>query len=631
MRLPLAASPLTARKGASAHTALRVLALLIATVATAYPQTNASIAPINPAFTAYLRARALGQWPMVTAEGRGLGAIPSPVGPISVRQELAPPMFHRAGLPSSYDLRTVTGKLPPVRNQGSAPTCWAFAAYGSLESCLRPAEVWDFSENNMKNTHGFDWAHNYGGNRDMAVAYIARWGGPIDEADDPYNPSSGSSPPGLTPEKHVQDILYLPTRPSGAPDATVDGIIKQAVMDFGAVYTTMYWADADYNSATYAYYHAGGATLNHGVAIVGWDDAFPRSSFKTTPAGDGAFIVRNSWGSGWGQGGYFYLSYYDTRVARDENTVLCSAESPTNYGKVYQYDPLGRIAMTGAGGGETGWEANVFTATYTGEELRAVSTHAAVANTSYELRIYVNPSPEPAGGDPVLTQTGTFTYGGYHTVVLASPVTLQEGDKFSVVFKLTTPGWNYPLPLEYAVPGYSSAATASAGQSYRSANGTSWLDYTLIVPTANFCIKAFTSPGGGPADTVTITDGPSGTPNPVASGGQVQCSVTAQDSLGHALSYQWTARDSQGNAAGSFDDGTAQNPKWTAPANTTDAAVGYTISVTVTCSGGKSATGSYTQTVNPVADAVTITQGPSGSPNPHGFGWAGAVQRHGPG
>ena len=117
-------------------------------------------------------------------------------------------------------------------------------------------------------------------------------------------------------------------------------------------------------------------------------------------------------------------------------------------------------------------------------------------------------------------------------------------------------------------------------------------------------------------DAVTITEGPSGDPNPVASQGQVQCSVAAADSRDHALTYQWTAKDDGGADAGSFDDATKANPLWTAPENKTDAAVTYTLAVVVTCAKGESAEASFDQQVEPVADVVTITEGPSGDPNP---------------
>jgi len=112
------------------------------------------------------------------------------------------------------------------------------------------------------------------------------------------------------------------------------------------------------------------------------------------------------------------------------------------------------------------------------------------------------------------------------------------------------------------------------------------------------------------SDEVTLISGPSGTPNPVDSEGTVNLSVTAQDSLGHGLTYQWTA------TAGSFDNATAQNPVWHAPVNTTGSTQNYTISILVSCSGGETASGSYSQSVLSVPDEVTLISGPSGTPNP---------------
>ncbi|MGC9318337.1 MAG: FlgD immunoglobulin-like domain containing protein [Armatimonadota bacterium] len=118
------------------------------------------------------------------------------------------------------------------------------------------------------------------------------------------------------------------------------------------------------------------------------------------------------------------------------------------------------------------------------------------------------------------------------------------------------------------------------------------------------------------AHAVGIIEGPSGEPNPAPSGADVRCSVTAVDTWGHALLYQWTAHDSEGDPAGSFDDPTAEDPTWTAPANRTDGVMQYTIAVSVTCSedGALSASASCTQQVAPVAHEVTITRGPSATP-----------------
>ena len=56
---------------------------------------------------------------------------------------------------------------------------------------------------------------------------------------------------------------------------------------------------------------------NHEVAIVGWDDNYSRTNFRNYASiGDGAWIVKNSWGSNWADNGYFYVSYYDVNFLR---------------------------------------------------------------------------------------------------------------------------------------------------------------------------------------------------------------------------------------------------------------------------------------------------------------------------
>jgi C1A family cysteine protease len=94
-----------------------------------------------------------------------------------------------------------------------------FGSFGSLESNLLPYETWDFSENHVKNIlsnlypEGFDRDYDSsGGEPIMVLAYLARWSGPVNESDDPYNPSSGISPERLTPVKHVQECVFLPAR-----------------------------------------------------------------------------------------------------------------------------------------------------------------------------------------------------------------------------------------------------------------------------------------------------------------------------------------------------------------------------------------------------------------------------------
>lgn len=428
----------------------------------------------NPEFRAYLEAVQTGRpWPIVTPDGRYLGHLPIPVD-----------MSHTAGLriaalglalPESYDLRAL-GRVTPVKDQGQCGSCWAFASYGSLESWLLGAGsgTWDLSENNLKECHGFVWGPCSGGNHFISSAYLARRSGPISETDDPYYPYATGCTSGLTVRRYLETVLMPPDR-SGPLD---NDTLKQTVMEYGAVYTSMYYNSNYYNPATYTYYYSGTAASNHAVAIVGWDDN------KVVPGapGNGAWIVKNSWGTGWGESGYFYISYYDSKVGKD-NAVFVDALDPDDT-SLYQYDPLGWVTSWGYEGSQTAWGANVFSANADGE-LTAVSTYAATVNTAYEIYI-----KDALNGTVLGSESGTFTYPGYHTVEIDPPVSLVKGNTFVAVVKYTTPGYNYPVPAECRVIGYSNNATANPGESYISSDGFSWEDITDYDPTCNFNIKA---------------------------------------------------------------------------------------------------------------------------------------------
>ena len=105
-------------------------------------------------------------------------------------------------IPAYYDLRN-EGRVTPMRDQGPNGSCWAFASYGSAESVLLPRENTDFSEKNLRNTHGYDWGPKDGGTFQVSAAYLSRWSGPIAERDEPYHPYDFYSPSCLRPVKEL--------------------------------------------------------------------------------------------------------------------------------------------------------------------------------------------------------------------------------------------------------------------------------------------------------------------------------------------------------------------------------------------------------------------------------------------
>ena len=442
-------------------------------------------APLNPAFLEF-QARAADLLARRNVESaHPLGWRPGPVDLSHLRIPTRTPKALPKAFDASFDLRT-QGKLTAIKNQNPYGTCWAHATCTSLESALLTGETNDFSENNMVNLHGFDWGFDDGGNANVSMAYLTRWDGPVNESDDPY-PDEGGSTGSETVRKHVQQVYLIPPKTS----ATGNDAIKQALLDYGALYVNYYHDDTYYNSTYKSYYYSGASNGNHAVAIVGWNDNFSASQFNSAPAGNGAYVVRNSWGTGWGDSGYFYVSYYDSVFAWNEVCAFHNAEATSNYKRVYQYDPLGWVSGIGSGSDTTFLGANLFTAE-ADESLSAVGFYAASTGTAYQIYVYKGiTAGSPRSGTLAVSNSGTRLAPGYCTIDLSAPVALTNGQRFSVVLKLTTPGNNYPLPIEYAYEGYSSAAAASSGQSYYSSAGSSWTDLTSWDSTANFRIKGY--------------------------------------------------------------------------------------------------------------------------------------------
>jgi C1A family cysteine protease len=457
---------------------------------------KARLAKRNPIFEQQRNKTSPTSSKMVLAGQYQPGFIPHPLNLSHLKGQKILTETKLLRLSSSYDLRK-EGRLSPVKDQGPAGTCWAFATYGSLESCLLPEQEFDFSENNMKNLlsencpSGYDRGPRDGGNQFMSMAYLTRWDGPVLEKEDPYDPFDDGPCTQFSPQKHIQNVIFIPDR----KDASDNQNIKQAISKYGAVFSGMYYEDQYYNPDKSSYYFPSYSFSNHAVCLVGWDDNYKRKNFNSEPPKNGAFIARNSWGTSWGDDGYFYISYYDTGIGSD-NAVYYNAESPTKYNIIYQYDPLGWIASVGYRS-SSAWFANIFTASSKQQELLAVGWYVGGVSATYQVLVYIDPAANnPRNGKIAKNISGTITNPGYFTRSFTKPVALKAGQKFSIVVKLTTPGYNFPIPLEMPVDGYSSKAVANKGQSFMSKSGTNWEDITNSWENSSACLKAYASSNG---------------------------------------------------------------------------------------------------------------------------------------
>ena len=417
-------------------------------------------------------------------------------GAASAGASTATPPWETAGpYPAAFDLRA-EDRVTGVRSQDSYSTCWIMAAMGSLESVVLRKEglPFDFSENNLANHMSSRLDYEGMAPSELALAYYARWEGPVWESADPY-PRPGKSPPYLRAVRHVQEALFLPARQGPLDNAAV----KWAIMAYGGVDAAVDFRVQDefesWNASTSAYFNATRSRPNHHILCVGWDDAYPAANFRagSRPPGDGAFLIKNSWGTDWGgrMNGYCWISYHDATFG-DALAVFSGVERAGNFDAVYQYDALGRSRWIAAGGEERAWFANRFTAAGSGR-VAAVSFYTPVPGTAYEVRVARSLRGVAAAADAA---TGTLAVAGYHTIRLARPAQVVAGDPFVAAVRVTTPGWPEPVPVE--APSSLISPRARAGQSYVSADGSSWTDLTgrAGLARANVCLKAFVDASG---------------------------------------------------------------------------------------------------------------------------------------
>lgn len=388
-------------------------------------------------------------------------------------------------IPAQYDMREID-RVSPVRDQGIYGTCWAFASLGALETTVLPAQKNIFSVDHMSLNNSFNLALNQGGEFTMAIAYLASWQGPVFEEDDPYG--DGVSDDTLKARKHLEEAQII-----GEKD--YEGI-KEAVYKYGGVQTSIYTqlVNADswsyyYNRDRAAYYYNANATPNHDIVIVGWNDNYPKECFTIEPEGDGAFICKNSWGTEFGENGFFYVSYYDTNIGTS-NVVYTKLGEAENFDHIYQADLLGWTGQLGYNK-ENAYFANVFKAG-TNEELQAVAFYATGKDTSYE--VYVVPEFQEAKdlNNRQMVASGKFGNAGYYTVNFDEAIPLEDGKEYAVVVSIKTPGSIHPVAIEYNSDYRTATFDITDGKGFISLYGEIW-NSAEESQNCNICLKAFTN------------------------------------------------------------------------------------------------------------------------------------------
>jgi len=365
-------------------------------------------------------------------------------------------------LPARYDLRE-EGYITSAKSQIGG-TCWAYGSIGAIESNMIRKGMADTSLD-LSEAHliwfgrgkggpedpsnplfgdgtylGTD-AYQKGGGLYWVTAPLAAWEGVVYESD---TPAHNEALP-IDESQRFKSAAHLQNmRKFAKKDAL---IIKQMLMEKGAMsFSYFIPSDIEPMSEQCGYYQTvydpsdperskvkGGG---HTVTLVGWDDNFPKENFNETPPGDGAWILRNTWGehASRTEKGFFYMSYYEAGIG---DISLFDMEPADNYSGIYQYDGDSDTSYSTGHGADYGFlQANVFEARQN-ENITAVGFYVNNYDVPYEAEIYaLEPDfSNPRDGVLLIKVNGLADYIGYYTVPLTPGCGVREGQLFSVVIK----------------------------------------------------------------------------------------------------------------------------------------------------------------------------------------------------
>lgn len=355
-------------------------------------------------------------------------------------------------IPAQYDWRE-QGYDFPVGDQDNCDAGYAFAAVDAVQAAIwkKDSIKLDFSENHAKECNWHALNHYAGlpntcegGNFKMLTNLFTQHG-LVPETCDPYVDYDTTCNTSCKSEYYITDWTQF--GPIDKP-AEID-LIKQKLIEHGPLYTQM-----DPKITGFEYY-SGGYVLTgtstdpnkwtHGVLIVGWDD------YLTYTGGQGAWIVKNSYGEDWGNNGYFKIAYGKAGIGSSLATVT-GWEKNSVLNKIHFYDEAGHNSQLTIDSENFLSGTNMALFPIQSNEIPQAVEFWTNDGATVSIEIY----EQFDGNEPVnlLYQSGEIDlfYAGYHQIKISPTLEIPELSEIAVVLNVKNELKFFPIALDHLGP-----------------------------------------------------------------------------------------------------------------------------------------------------------------------------------